>query len=208
MALTTYSELQSSIADFTNRDDLTSVIPDFITLAEAQMNRDIDHWQREERTTVTANSQYTALPSNFYQPRRLFIDGQDYPLAPMSINEMQDERDKSGDSAGRPKYYAITGGEIELFPTPDESETLAIAYIRTIPPLSSGNTSNWVLSEAPDVYLYGSLIHTAPYLKDDARVQIWAGLYQSAVAELNRTSVAARFGPNLRIRSNIYNLGA
>jgi len=165
MAISNYSELQSSIADWLNRDDLDSVVPTFITLAEA-------------------------------------------PLEPMGLNEMQDERDYSDDTSGEPKYYALTGGEIELFPTPGDSYTLEMTYIRTIPALSDSNTSNWVLSEAPDVYLYGSLIHTAPYLKDDPRTQIWAGLYTSAVEELNRAGQNARYGGKLNIRGNIYGLGA
>ena len=54
MAITTYAELQSSIADFLDRDDLTSVIPTFISLAEADMNRQIRHWRQEKR----ANGQH------------------------------------------------------------------------------------------------------------------------------------------------------
>ena len=54
MALSNYTGLKASIADFLNRDDLTAVIPDFITLAEAQINRDIRHFKLEARSSVDA----------------------------------------------------------------------------------------------------------------------------------------------------------
>ena len=65
MALTTYDELKSSIADFLDRDDLTTVIPDFITLAETKMNREIRHWRMEKRATAVLDTQYSALPNDF-----------------------------------------------------------------------------------------------------------------------------------------------
>ena len=60
--------------------------------------------------------------------------------------------------------------------------------------LSDSNTSNWILEHYPDAYLYGSLIHSAPYLKDDARIQVWAALYQSAIDSINQASEKAKFG--------------
>ena len=75
MALTSYAELQTSIAEFLNRDDLTAKIPDFITLAEAQMNAELRHWRMEKRATASLDSQYTAVPLDFIQPVRFSIVG-------------------------------------------------------------------------------------------------------------------------------------
>ena len=74
MALSTYDELKASIADFLNRDDLTSVIPDFIKLAETGMNREVRHWRMEKRATAQLDSQYTALPSDFLEPIRMSLN--------------------------------------------------------------------------------------------------------------------------------------
>ena len=71
MALSNYTELQASIADTLNRDDLTAVIPDFVRLAEAQLNRVVRHWRMEDRVIATVDSQYTALPTNFLEPIRM-----------------------------------------------------------------------------------------------------------------------------------------
>ena len=65
MALTTYDELKTSIADFLDRDDLTSVIPDFITLAEADLNRGLRHWRQEKRATVEIDTQFSAILLTF-----------------------------------------------------------------------------------------------------------------------------------------------
>ena len=76
-------------------------------------------------------------------------------------------------------------------------------YFADIPNLSDVTTSNWLLSKAPDVYLYGSLLHSAPYLVEDARVNVWAQLYGAAVSRLNEESEAARMsgsGLTLKVR--------
>ena len=77
MALTTYAELKTSIADFLNRDDLTSAIPDFITLAEADMQRRVKHWRQEKRSTAELDTQYSAIPADFLEAIRFYITSND-----------------------------------------------------------------------------------------------------------------------------------
>lgn len=193
MGLSTYSELQASIADFMNREDLTAVIPDFITLAEAQMQRDIEHWRMEKRAEVTLTDRYTALPDDFVKPIRLYVTGANRHLVPITQGEMQDKRYQNADAAGTERFYCITAGEIEIFPSPS-SGTLEMYYVSKIPALSDSNTSNWLLDEAPGAYLYGALSQSAPYLKDDERLIIWSTLYSNAVNALNQASMDAKWG--------------
>lgn len=200
MAFTTYAELQTAIGSWLNRSDLTSTIPDFITLAEAQLQRDLDHWQMTTRDTLSVSTQYTSLPADFYALKRLSVDGAKRALKAMSANEMQDARYTSDDTAGEPRYYAVTGGSLEVFPTPDDTYTVNIVYKTTFDALSDANTSNWLLTEAPDAYLYGALMQSAPFLVDDKRIAVWQTLYASAVEGVQRSSEQAKFGTNLRIR--------
>lgn len=193
MALDTYAGLQASIADFLNREDLTSAIPDFIRLGEAQMQRDLEHWRMEKRSEVTLTDRYTALPTDFVKPIRLYVTGANRHLVPITQGEMQDKRYQSADVAGTERFYSITAGEVEIFPSPS-SGTLEMYYLSKIPALSDANTSNWLLDEAPDVYLYGALSQTAPYLKDDQRLIIWSTLYTNAVNALNSASEDAKWG--------------
>ena len=73
MPLTTYDELKASIADFLNRSDLTNAIPDFISLAEKRLNRDIRHWRMENRATASASGRYSVLPTDYVEAIRLHL---------------------------------------------------------------------------------------------------------------------------------------
>ena len=195
MAITTYAELQSNITDFLNRDDLASVTPTFISLAEADMQRQVRHWRQEKRSTAELDTQYSAIPADFLEAIRFYItSGESRPLELISQFQLLDRKYQRANTSGEPAYYAITAGEIEIFPAPAGTYTAELYYNARIDPLSDSNTSNWMLQYFPDAYLYGSLIHSAPYLKDDSRLQIWAALYQSAIDAINMSGEKAKFG--------------
>ena len=195
MAITTYAELQSNITDFLNRDDLASVTPTFISLAEADMQRQVRHWRQEKRSTAELDTQYSAIPADFLEAIRFYItSGESRPLELISQFQLLDRKYQRANTSGEPAYYAITAGEIEIFPAPAGTYTAELYYNARIEPLSDSNTSNWMLQYFPDAYLYGSLIHSAPYLKDDSRLQIWAALYQSAIDAINMSGEKAKFG--------------
>jgi hypothetical protein len=205
MAITTYAELQTTIANFLDRSDLTSIIPTFIDLCEADMSRKIRHWRMEQRSTAELDTQYSALPADFLEPIRLSITGgSTYTLEMESQAQMSNRRMQNLDTGGRPRYYAMTDGKIEVYPSPDATYELEMVYHAKIPALADDATSNWVLSYHPDAYLYGALIHSAPYLVEDARTQIWSALYQSAVDGINIDNEKAKFGGSghrMKIRS-------
>jgi len=205
MAITTYAELQTSIANWLNRDDLTSVIPDFIVLAEADINRRVRHWRMEKRATATIDSRYSALVGDYLETIRFHIEPDGRPLDLLSSYEMQRRRMNSGDVTAPPTSYAITGGQIEVFPTPDAGYTGELYYVARTEALSDSNTSNWLLQYYPDAYLYGALIQSAPYLADDQRTQTWAALYQNAIDAINSESEKAKFsGSGLRMQIKAY----
>lgn len=199
MALT-YTTLQTQIASFLNRDDLTAQIPTFILLAEAEMNRGIRHWKMEKRATATFNERYETLPSDWVEFKRVTING-DRQLDLVSHAKLMDLREASGNIGGQPRYYAISSGQIEFYPTPDGAYDGSIIYLGAIASLTDAAPSNWVLADAPDVYLYGSLKHTAPYLQEDARLAVWESMYAKAVSSLNARSKKAEYsGAGLAIR--------
>ncbi len=190
-----YDELKGAVADFLNRDDLTAVIPTFIRLCEARIDRDLTHWRQERRSTATLDAQYSTIPTDFLRPIRLqLLDTYTGEVAPISTAQMLQMRQDRNDRTGRPEYYALTGGSLELFPTPDATYDASLVYYGRVPALSATNTTNWLLTEAPDVYLYGSLLHSAPYLKDDARIALWEGLFGQGLNTLNVSSGDAKYG--------------
>lgn len=193
MAITTYSELQLTIADFLNREDLSSIIPSFIDLAEARLNRAIRHWRMQTTTTISLDAQYVPLPADWLDTVRLSIVSDDSLVNLNSPQAVATRRFLTGDATGTPEYYALVGDDIELFPTPPSAINAELVYYQKIPALSDGAPTNWLLTNYPDIYLYGALMHSAPYLKDDARIPLWSQLYVEAMTELNRASDQARW---------------
>lgn len=213
MAITNYSELKSTIADFLNRDDLTTVIPTFITLAEAQVNRDVRHWRMEERADITAADGLVALPADWVSTLELeHVDSDTAAykrqLTLFSDQEYSQRRYNSNDASGDPVGFRHAEGKIELFPR-SGTPRVSLRYVQKVPALSDANTSNWLLADSPDVYLYGALIHTAPYLVEDNRLQIWAQLYSAAVQRANAESDNAKTtASTLTMRTKGMNVGA
>jgi hypothetical protein len=205
VSITTYSELKSAVASWLNRDDLTAVIPDFIALTEADMDRKIRHWRMEQRSTATIDARYTQLPDGFMEAVRFHLDVDERAIDLVTPTFMQKQRQGNADAGGRPKYYSIIAGQIEVWPTPDAAYTGELYYYARTTPLDDSNASNWILQYFPDAYLYGTLVHSAPYLVDDARTQIWASLYQNAIDGINGNNDKAKFGgTGLRMQVNAF----
>lgn len=204
MAITTYTELKSAVADFLDRDDLTAVIPTFIRLAEAQMQREIRHYRMVQRASGQIDSRYSEVPNGWLETIRFHIAGtQETRLELTSLDDMMQLRERNN-VPGTPTHYAHVGTTFEIYPTPDAEYEIQLMYHEELPKLSDSVASNWLLEIAPDAYLYGALVQAAPYLKDDARVQVWGGLYSGAVAAVNTDNERARFGGSgmrMRIRS-------
>ena len=182
MALTTYAELKTSIGDWLNRSDLTSVIPDFISLAEAQVERTLRTRQMIVRANASFDVQYGAVPADFLEVKSLKLTSTNpqTPLSFLSIDALDNEMTKHT-ASGRPKFFGIVGGQFRIVPTPDSNYTTELTYYAKLSKLSNSNTTNWLLTSNPDIYLYGALLQAAPYLQDDARIQTWATLYERAL---------------------------
>jgi hypothetical protein len=191
VALSNYTELQASVADFLNRSDLTSVIPDFVTMAEADLNRTLRVREMSVRTRAPIDSQYVKLPVDFLGMRN--IDLLTDPVTPMTYKNLQNlDIHRAGDATGKPIYYSIVQNNIEFAPVPDGDYTIEVVYYQKVPPLAVNSTS-WLLDAHPDAYLYGTLQHSAPYLQSDERVGIWAGKYQQIIEQIITSDERAKF---------------
>ena len=204
---TNYTDLKAEIAEFLNRDDLTSIIPTFISLAEAEFQRVIRHWKMEQRATgqQTGGDQYMQIPADWLETIRMHIVGSGTSAITMqSRAAIADIRAKNEDvSTKAPYYYCHADSQFELYPTPAEDTDIELLYYQKIPVLSASNATNWLLDEAPDLYLYGALKHSAPYLAEDARVAVWKDLYSEAVLGTNIAAERSRYsgsGMTLKLR--------
>lgn len=194
MALTSYTELKTSIANYLNRSDLSSVIPDFITLAESKMNTilRLRLMQKRVSTTTASNDPFIDLPSDFSEMIQFFVDGNPNVVLDY-VNPTEIELNNLRETTGTPRQYSIIGNEIKLNPIPDSTHGLKLTYFGKIPNLSDSNTTNYILSNYPQVYLYGSLLEAQPYIVNDERIQVWMSLYNEAIQLINRDDEQGRY---------------
>ena len=205
MAISTYAELLAAGANWLARDDLTLRYPEFIALFEAKANRTLFHPRMETRTTLTVNTlaadpEFLDLPTNFQTIRMVRLpDETGKPrLQFMSQTQMDDYRYSTDNVAGTPVYFTIVGDQIELAPTPNEDMDVEVLYRANIPALTASNTTNWLLTIAPDAYLYGMLLEASPYIQNDERISLWATGLQTVMDQLNSLAERQSFdsGPS------------
>ena len=209
MALGTFTELKDSIADWLDRSDLTDRIPDFITLAEARINRDLRIRPMEVRSSMvtTSGQRYFNLPGGYLQMRNIQMNTN--PITPLEyITPEMLDRLYGSSTTGKPRAYTLIGDEIQLAPIPDSDYTVEMAFYEKFTPLGDGasgtTTSNWLTLNAPDVLLYGALLEAEPFIKNDERVNLWINAYNSAITRIQDSNARDRHsGSAMRIR-NIY----
>lgn len=189
MAISTYSELQAAVGNWLNRTDLTDRIPEFIALAEAQMNRRLRVRQMVTRAEAALAVEFTDAPSDMLEPIQLALEISESDIrVPRYLAPERLLAEKAGVvSSGQPEFYTVIGGTLQLLPAPDTAYAGELAYYAKIPALAS-NSTNWMLATYPDAYLYGALVQAAPYLVDDERVMTWGSMFQAALNDIQMSN--------------------
>ena len=199
-AVTTYQELQDHIADTLIRTDLTTPITTFIQMAEASFKRDRRVRKLQDRIfSVSADG--SSLPSDFHSIESWYHDGPTFygPIEIVNsdmIGYLKGER--YGGQTGVPAHAAIVNGTARYAPEPNDTFLTAMTYWRKVDVLSTSNTTNWLLDDHPDIYIYGALVHTAPYLKDDARLPVWESRLEKAINEIDQATEDEMFSGSMR----------
>ena len=194
MAFTNYTSLQSTIADYLARSDLTSEIPDFISLAETRLSRDLRIRQMLKVATAptVAGDSTVSLPADFLSMKDIHLDGN-----PTHVIDFQSTsnffRNTRTTQAGVPLNYTLLGSEFQFAPIPDAAYIIRMVYFYKPPVLSDANPSNLFLATCPDLLLYAALGEAEPYLMNDERLQTWGSLYQRGVDSLTKSDDDAEF---------------
>ncbi len=188
--ITNYTTLQSAIADYLNRQDLTSQIPMFIQFCEADLNTRLRCREMIVRANATSSAEYVSLPTDWLEAINLQIADGASPLRFITLDEA-DVVNKRG-VYNSVSFYTLMDGAIELVPAPGDDVEIEMVYYQKIPALSAGAPTNWLLEKAPDVYLYGALVHAAPFLMDDQRLATFGSFYTGRVGALNEASDKAQ----------------
>lgn len=184
MAISTYAELQTAVTNWLDRSDLATLVPDFITLAEARFNRVIrapDMLTRDDAFTV--DGQYETVPTGFTEASRVVLLTSPVTVLEYVTPQVMAEARAGRTSSGKPAFYSVVGGNFEFLPTPDSAYTASLLYYARLTPVSS--SWNWLASSHPDIYLFGALTEAEPYVKNDERLLLWKSRLDQALAELN-----------------------
>lgn len=203
MAISTYADLQTAIANFLARTDLGQQIPDFIKLAEARMSRELETRSQEKRAkaTLTAGNEYISLPVDMREIREVKLNTS--PLTVLQYKSpSQMDTDHSSTGHGKPEAFSIIGDELKLRPVPDSAYEAEIVYVGDIQSLSATVSTNNILSRHPDCYLSGALVEAYTYLMDEQRAQVYDQKFSRAIEEVKRDEDRSQYGSgSLRIQS-------
>ncbi len=202
MAITTYAELQTAVDNWLARTDLAGRSPEFIALAEARMNRELETRSQEKRVnaTLTADDAYVSLPLDVRRIRHVRLNTAPKTILKFLSPETIDAEYPS-DGAGKPRVYSVVGTEIYFRPTPDSAYVAEINYIGDIDALDGDTATNNILSRHPDAYLHGALTEAFIYLMDDQRAAQHDALFNRAVAAIKADEDRAKYGGSLTVSS-------
>jgi hypothetical protein len=193
MAITTYAELQSAIANWLARDDLTAYIPDFITLFEAAAARRLRVRLQESTTTLTPSSGVATVPTDYLGHRRVTWTGSPihelaYVAPPIYAGYLE-----SG--SGTPTVYTIEGSNLRVSSSDDTALTFDY-YARTA---AVSGSLNWLFTYHPDAYLFGSLCEANAFNKDVDAAGLWKARRDEIFDEINRLDFNERSGMGVRV---------
>lgn len=196
MAITTYSELKSAVASWMHRGDLTSVIPDFIALAEADLRVRAKLSEWETTATVSLTSGSGSLPSDTLHVISVTYGAGDYLLDFAPTRQV--DAVNSGDESGEPVYYTITGTTLKVGPL--YTGDVTVRYMAKFASLSDSATTNSLLTLFPDAYLHGSLMHASDYIKADQDVAKYGALFDRDIARIRTYMLDYKYPDGLQMR--------
>ena len=206
MTISTYAELQSAVRNWLHRSSTASLadarVQEFIALGEACIRRDLRVREMEASAdlSLTADTATVALPDGFFGLRRLYLDGspkrQIEYVTPEHIDDIW-----ASSQTGPPKVVTIEGDNFRFAPTPDTAYA-GKALLWKLVALSDSNTTEALLTSAPDLYLYAALAESAPYSGNDERLPMWESKYADTVRGVFRRNQRDRYSYGLRARTD------
>lgn len=197
---TTYTTLLTEVASYLARSDLTSIIPTFVQLAQARINRQVRAKAMETKSTsFSIANEYENVPSDFLEAKSFYLTSTTPRLA---LEYMADDlMTNSFNTSDKPRYFSVVGSQFRFSPTPDATYTATLVYYAKPATLAAGTQeTNSLFPTNPDLYLYASLLEAESYLHNDARLAVWKAGYDEALAHINEKAKGSRHGGPMRTR--------
>lgn len=182
-----YASLKTAVADWLSRADLTSFIPNFIQNAENRIYREVRVRQmiRGSTFTIAANDDDFDIPADYLEFIRVVVNTTPVTaLVRTTIDNAQRQFPRSG-STGAPVYLAFVNNSVAVFyPRSNGTYDVSFTYYGRTASMTSDADNPWLIDDASDLILYASLVESAPFIKDDARVAMWEAAYQRSKAAI------------------------
>lgn len=200
MALSNWSELQTALNSYLGTNFYADQYGTWARLIEARVDRELRTRDQETVTTETLSGPYLDLdtdPTDWLEFSYLQIEANGKPVELVQESPQNYARFSDG-VAGQPRWFHIKGNRLYTRPAPDGSYTLTLAYYSKVPGIEA-NAQNWLLTDHPDIYLYGMLSAAADFKRDDgATIPVgtasrWNARYEAAWSMLEKMDQRARF---------------
>lgn len=201
-----FQTLKADVADFIDKDNLSSKMGTFVNLGVHKMNRKLRIMDMEviSHEKLATSKNYFGLPDRFIAARNIYLNtNPEKKLTYLTPEQLTLEVAPSGEL---PTSYTIIDGKIKTNATValDSGITteLYISYYRGYPKLVNNADTNWVIQNAYDLALYLSIIGAEFYIINDERLPLVKQLAEEAITELNDAADEGRYsGDTLRIRA-------
>ncbi|WP_298700945.1 hypothetical protein [uncultured Brevundimonas sp.] len=173
----TYDELLAAMRSLSNRIDLDSDLPLFISMAEDEMKA-LRVRQMVKRATATIDKAFSEMPIDFAAERVMLIGDDEVDFITI---EAMDDRDDG--TKGQPRFYTVDAGQFRFYPIPDQAYVFEATYYALIPPLTEAAT-NWLAKGFPNIYRFGVMWAVSLKTRDAEATAIYKAQMDRAMAEL------------------------
>lgn len=180
----TYATMTTALQKWLNREGFTALTDqtdDLLAIAQRRIERECDLKAMMEVASLTVNAQTEDAPADLLRVRSMtYSEGtgtQEIAGAPLNQVLLYG-------STAAPERYALVGTSFYFGPAPDQEYTVTLIYYKSMGVLTSGNTTNWLSTNAPEFLLWAAMLEACLFLKDDQRAQVWEGRYSQIKAEV------------------------
>lgn len=196
MSITTYSELKTAVANWAKRSDLTNRIPEFIALAETDMQVRCKNVEFESDATITITAGSGPLPSGFIGARSVYWDGDnDQELKYLTPAQFQ----ALSYMEGVPRYYTFSGTTLKVLPS--SSGSVVVTYQARFTQLSDSDPTNALLTNYHDAYLHGALMQLCAFIRDTTGATMHGTLFEAAINRVKTDNNQRKYAGPLEVRA-------
>lgn len=209
MAISTYSDLVAGVQTYMVYDDISGAVDALLSLAESTLNREIRiRGMQSSQVVASQTDQVMTLPTDFAEAIVLYEGGSEGGVLEYLPPKMFFSSRDSRTGSGQPAFYTVTDDGIVLAPAPDSARAYTLDYYAKVPGLSATQTTNAILTEAPDVYVWAVLYQAAILAGDEALEAKYERNYEKVKMALLAADKRARTRPGARMRSRVTRDGA